>query len=123
MTQMCLKQLLTMLFSNQLKSLFLGPHIEMLSQGHCSKNFVFRAKAYFEVSNLTHVMRFVFSINRTFKQADVPTSVSRVAPDFCTIYVIAKGKISSIRPGKNVNKQTTSSSVGLVNESRSAKSA
>ncbi|XP_068642594.1 U-box domain-containing protein 35-like [Aristolochia californica] len=34
---------------------------------------------------------------RRFKAADVPTSVSKGAPDFCTVYVISKGKISSVR--------------------------
>ncbi|XP_039126445.1 U-box domain-containing protein 35-like [Dioscorea cayenensis subsp. rotundata] len=40
---------------------------------------------------------------RTFKAADVPLSVSRLAPDFCSIYVISKGKISSIRPTTHPN--------------------
>ncbi|KAH8503958.1 hypothetical protein H0E87_011559 [Populus deltoides] len=34
---------------------------------------------------------------RRFKAADVAGSVSKGAPDFCTIYVIAKGKIQSMR--------------------------
>ncbi|XP_015571170.1 U-box domain-containing protein 52 isoform X2 [Ricinus communis] len=33
---------------------------------------------------------------RKFK-ADIPTSVSKGAPDFCNVYVISKGKISSMR--------------------------
>ncbi|GLU21878.1 hypothetical protein SLE2022_379900 [Rubroshorea leprosula] len=33
---------------------------------------------------------------RKFK-ADIPSSVSKAAPDFCTVYVISKGKISSAR--------------------------
>ncbi|CAK7354368.1 unnamed protein product [Dovyalis caffra] len=32
-----------------------------------------------------------------FKAADVASSVSKGAPDFCTVYVISKGKIQSIR--------------------------
>ncbi|XP_068638498.1 U-box domain-containing protein 52-like [Aristolochia californica] len=32
-----------------------------------------------------------------FKATDVPTSVSKGAPDFCTVYVVSKGKISSVR--------------------------
>ncbi|KAD7479960.1 hypothetical protein E3N88_03096 [Mikania micrantha] len=32
-----------------------------------------------------------------FKTSDVPTSVMKAAPDFCTIYVISKGKISSAK--------------------------
>lgn len=34
---------------------------------------------------------------RRFKNMDVPSSVSKGTPNFCTVYVIAKGKISSIR--------------------------
>ncbi|GAB2220015.1 hypothetical protein Drorol1_Dr00007656 [Drosera rotundifolia] len=34
---------------------------------------------------------------RKFKHADVGTSVSKAAPDFCSVYVISKGKISSMR--------------------------
>ncbi|GMH14135.1 hypothetical protein Nepgr_015976 [Nepenthes gracilis] len=34
---------------------------------------------------------------RKFKHLDVSTSTSRGAPDFCTVYVISKGKISSVR--------------------------
>ncbi|KAM6570584.1 hypothetical protein CsatB_018569 [Cannabis sativa] len=37
------------------------------------------------------------SIVKRFKPTDVPSSVSKVAPEFCTVYVIAKGKISSVR--------------------------
>jgi len=33
---------------------------------------------------------------RRFK-ADVPSGASKVAPDFCTVYVISKGKVSSVR--------------------------
>lgn len=28
---------------------------------------------------------------------DVPSNVTKGAPDFCTVYVISKGKISSVR--------------------------
>ncbi|KAL9442715.1 hypothetical protein AB3S75_016151 [Citrus x aurantiifolia] len=34
---------------------------------------------------------------RRFKTTDVPGNVSKGAPDFCTVYVISKGKISSMR--------------------------
>ncbi|XP_020522480.1 U-box domain-containing protein 35 [Amborella trichopoda] len=44
------------------------------------------------------------ALTRTFKQPDVPTCVSKTAPEFCTVYVIAKGKISSIRPAPRPNK-------------------
>ncbi|KAG2323949.1 hypothetical protein Bca4012_038267 [Brassica carinata] len=36
------------------------------------------------------------SFMRRFK-TDIPTSVSKAPPDFCNVYVISKGKISSLR--------------------------
>ncbi|XP_010261770.1 PREDICTED: U-box domain-containing protein 35-like [Nelumbo nucifera] len=44
------------------------------------------------------------AIMRTFKGADVPTSVSKAAPEFCSVYVISKGRISSVRPATNPNR-------------------
>ncbi|XP_043712074.1 U-box domain-containing protein 35 isoform X2 [Telopea speciosissima] len=32
-----------------------------------------------------------------FKSTDIPGSISKGAPDFCTVYVISKGKIASVR--------------------------
>lgn len=32
-----------------------------------------------------------------FKTSDVPTAISKGAPDFCTVYIISKGKVSSCR--------------------------
>ncbi|PON41119.1 Phosphorylase kinase, gamma catalytic subunit [Parasponia andersonii] len=37
------------------------------------------------------------SLVKRFKPTDVPSTVSKGAPEFCTVYVIAKGKISSVR--------------------------
>ncbi|EOA29917.1 hypothetical protein CARUB_v10013010mg [Capsella rubella] len=34
---------------------------------------------------------------RKFKISDTPSNVTKAAPDFCTVYVISKGKISSVR--------------------------
>ncbi|KAJ4964120.1 hypothetical protein NE237_024059 [Protea cynaroides] len=34
---------------------------------------------------------------RRFKSTDIPASISKGAPDFCTVYVISKGKITSVR--------------------------
>ncbi|XP_073293339.1 U-box domain-containing protein 52-like [Primulina huaijiensis] len=34
---------------------------------------------------------------KRLKTVDIPTSVSKRAPDFCTVYVISKSKISSVR--------------------------
>ena len=41
-----------------------------------------------------------------FKASDIASSVSKAAPEFCNVYIIAKGKISSLRsatssPGPN----------------------
>ncbi|CAA6664619.1 unnamed protein product [Spirodela intermedia] len=46
------------------------------------------------------------ALMRTLK-SDVPTSVSKAAPDFCCVYIISKGRISSIRPASNPNKHPT----------------
>jgi len=45
---------------------------------------------------MSHLPRDAFCIRR-FKIADVPGTVSKGAPDFCTVYVVAKGKIQSMR--------------------------
>ncbi|KEH39700.1 putative protein kinase RLK-Pelle-RLCK-IXb family [Medicago truncatula] len=34
---------------------------------------------------------------RSFKSSNTPSGISKGAPDFCTVYVISKGKISSVR--------------------------
>ncbi|KAJ9693211.1 hypothetical protein PVL29_012098 [Vitis rotundifolia] len=48
-----------------------------------------------------------YSFIRRFKISDVPGSVSKGAADFCTVYVISKGKISSVRnasrPAPNIS--------------------
>ncbi|KAJ4981023.1 hypothetical protein NE237_031860 [Protea cynaroides] len=36
---------------------------------------------------------------RRFKSTDIPANISKGAPNFCTVYVISKGRISSVRPG------------------------
>jgi len=35
--------------------------------------------------------------DRRFRTTDVPSAVSKGAPPFCTVYIISKGKISSVR--------------------------
>lgn len=40
---------------------------------------------------------FFQSVYRKFKISDTPSNVAKAAPDFCTVYVISKGKISSVR--------------------------
>ena len=42
--------------------------------------------------------RFPLFFFRTIWKLDVPTSVTKCAPSSCSVYVIAKGKISSFRP-------------------------
>jgi hypothetical protein len=37
------------------------------------------------------------SLIRRFKVSDIPGAVSKGAPDFCTVYIIGKGKIQSMR--------------------------
>ncbi|KAK3000369.1 hypothetical protein RJ639_020410, partial [Escallonia herrerae] len=37
---------------------------------------------------------------RRFKNPDVPSSVSKAAPEFCSVYVISKGKLSSVQSAK-----------------------
>lgn len=34
---------------------------------------------------------------RTFRKPDVPSHVTKFAPDFCSVYVIAKAKVLSVR--------------------------
>ncbi|KAL9659636.1 hypothetical protein QQ045_024444 [Rhodiola kirilowii] len=38
------------------------------------------------------------ALMRKFKNPDVATSLTKNAPDFCTVYVISKGKVQSSRP-------------------------
>lgn len=44
-----------------------------------------------------YIFLILLSQNRKFKISDIPSNASKVAPDFCTVYVISKGKISSVR--------------------------
>jgi hypothetical protein len=46
---------------------------------------------------------FPLLFSRTIWKLDVPTSVTKSAPTFCSVYVIAKGKISSFRPATYAN--------------------
>jgi hypothetical protein len=46
--------------------------------------------------NIIHF--FTNAINdRRFRTTDVPSLVSKGAPPFCTVYIISKGKISSVK--------------------------
>lgn len=39
-----------------------------------------------------------YLFGRKFWTHDVPTIVNKAAPDYCTVYVISKGKQQSVRP-------------------------
>ncbi|XP_056699455.1 U-box domain-containing protein 35-like [Spinacia oleracea] len=59
-------------------------------------------RALIEYANYAAIENLVLGVSRggfirKFKSADVPTIVSRGAPDFCTVYVINKQKMSSAR--------------------------
>ncbi|KAJ4816156.1 kinase with adenine nucleotide alpha hydrolases-like domain-containing protein [Rhynchospora pubera] len=57
---------------------------------------------------------------RAFGKPDVPTAVCKVAPDFCCVYVIAKGsKIVSVRPASHPNNSINSQSIRLSGEIKS----
>lgn len=45
-------------------------------------------------ANLTFLF---FFIHRKFKGVDISTTVMKSAPDFCSVYIISKGKILSVR--------------------------
>ncbi|TVU33440.1 hypothetical protein EJB05_25257, partial [Eragrostis curvula] len=48
------------------------------------------------------------AFTRTIRKLDTPTSVTKSAPNFCSVYVIAKGKLSSFRPATQANVNDTS---------------
>ncbi|KAI4376846.1 hypothetical protein MLD38_014559 [Melastoma candidum] len=50
-----------------------------------------------------------------FKTSDVPTTVSKGVPDFCTVYVISKGRISSVKSASGPPPPTRSSLSNQLN--------
>ncbi|KAG2300019.1 hypothetical protein Bca52824_036491 [Brassica carinata] len=62
------------------------------------------AKALIEYISQNFISTFLLgaslkkSITRLFKVDDIPSNVMRWAPDFCTVLVISKGRLSSVRP-------------------------
>ncbi|CAA0821152.1 Protein kinase protein with adenine nucleotide alpha hydrolases-like domain [Striga hermonthica] len=52
------------------------------------------------------------AILRAFKNADVPSSVARCAPDSCTVYAVSKGKVVKLKSGSQP--ETPSSSTSSV---------
>lgn len=45
----------------------------------------------------------MFWVHRKFKNQDVPTTLLKTAPDFCSVYVISKGKIMSVHNARARN--------------------
>ncbi|KAF8113435.1 hypothetical protein N665_0050s0084 [Sinapis alba] len=62
------------------------------------------AKALIEYISQNFISTFLLgaslkkSITRLFKVDDIPSNVMRWAPDFCSVLVISKGRLSSVRP-------------------------
>ncbi|KAF9679864.1 hypothetical protein SADUNF_Sadunf06G0059900 [Salix dunnii] len=57
---------------------------------------------------------------RKFKSTDVPGNVSKRAPDFCSVYIISKGKISAVRSASG--SPTPKNSIQTQMQSRANKS-
>ncbi|KAL3644265.1 hypothetical protein CASFOL_012197 [Castilleja foliolosa] len=63
---------------------------------------------------------------RRFKTVDIPGNVTKGAPDFCTVYVISKGKVASVKSGSSAQQKEaprpmqnpTSAPTGLTNDPR-----
>ncbi|KAL9339105.1 hypothetical protein Peur_068120 [Populus x canadensis] len=77
------------------------------------------ARAVADYININLIGNIVFGasgrnvLTRKFKNQDVPTSFMKIAPDFCSVYVITKGKILSTQkaqrtPTCNVPQKTAS---------------
>ncbi|XP_028104370.1 U-box domain-containing protein 35-like [Camellia sinensis] len=74
---------------------------QLLSLSLCADTDI--VKALLEYVTYTAIENLVLGASsrhgfiRRFKISDIPSNVSKGAPDFCTVYVISKGKISSVR--------------------------
>lgn len=53
---------------------------------------------------------------RRFKEKDIPGSVSKGAPDFCTVYIISKGKIASMRSASRPAPTVSSLRSQIINQ-------
>ena len=42
-------------------------------------------------------LTFNVGLHRLFKTVDIPGTVLKRAPNFCTVYVVSKGKVSGLR--------------------------
>ncbi|XP_057246856.1 U-box domain-containing protein 35 [Beta vulgaris subsp. vulgaris] len=57
------------------------------------------------------------AFTRRFKQQDVPTSLEKSAPEFCTVYVIYKGKVQTMRSSNICHMPSPSSRTNLSSKS------
>lgn len=71
-------------------TLFLVHHQEVLFPGYYDQFY------FFSLWIVDKYLNDVFC--RKFWTHDVPTIVNKAAPDYCTVYVISKGKQQSVRP-------------------------
>lgn len=62
--------------------------------------FIFLFQLCCELSNLKWWIRYqnwVLKLCRFNRPTDIPGTITKTAPDFCTVYVITKGKLSTKR--------------------------
>ena len=57
----------------------------------------FSSFMYFIIVPLISLCLLSFALNRKFRNYDVSTNILKLAPDFCSVYVISKGKVASVR--------------------------
>jgi len=73
------------------------------------------AKAILDYVNNNYITNIVMgassrnALKKTFKKADVPSHVTKYAPEFCSVYVIAKSKLSNLRSAQRPFGNTPSS--------------
>lgn len=72
------------------------------------------SQLHFQLLNI-----FYFSLVwiRRFKQQDVPTSLEKSAPEFCTVYVIYKGKVQTMRSSNICHMPSPSTRTNLSSKS------
>lgn len=49
-------------------------------------------------------------IHRAFRNADVPSSIGKTAPDSCSVYTVSKGKVLKIKSGSEPSTPTSATS-------------
>lgn len=85
------------------------------------------ARAILDYVNINFITNIVIgassrnAIAKTFKKLDVPSQVTKSAPEFCSVYVIAKSKVLSVRSAQRPVANTPTppklpSPIGLANQ-------